>query len=342
MSTSTNPTGQQRSTPGTLNPTQVAKAQLKANSVDERNRIRANATSLSDDEWDTLDEAVFEPLRNNLVLTQAIEGAGLTHDLQWWENESTWGLRGGMTDAEHSMSLSTRSEEDVLAYGKQGTAIPYSIKDYRIEENHLERSRQMGTAIDTAMASEASRQVAELVENTLLYGAPDLQWEDMKGNVLETPGFLNVTGRAQQTASGAWSNGDYAYSDVINAMGTLKDLNYDPQGRGYWLLIAGAQDTQFDEDYKVESDRSIRDKIQGHSNIANVQYVPEMPDGQALVIKPSERVFDLARLPDGPLNIEWSTHGGTEVHNKVYHLAAPRIKHDTDGNTGIVHISGIA
>ena len=334
--------GQARGTPQSLSPNQVAKAQLQANSVTERNQIRANATSLSDDEWDTLDEAVMTPLRNDLVLTQAMEGAGLTHDLQWWENESTWGLRGGMTDAEHSMSLSTRSEEDVLAYGKQGVAVPYSIKDYRIEENHLERSRQMGTAIDTAMAAEAARQVAELVENTILYGAPELNWEDMRGNVLETPGLLNVSGRAQQPASGAWSDGATAYGDIIEGMGILKDRNFDPTGRGYWLLVGSAQDTQFENDYKAESDRSIRDKIAGHTNIGNVQYVPEMPDGEAVLLQPTERVIDLARLPDGPLNIEWSTHGGTEIHNKIYHLAAPRIKHDEEGQTGVVHFAGIA
>lgn len=341
--------GADQGSPNSLQTTSVAKQQFAANSVEERDAVRSsNATSLSNPEWENVDEAVMPPLRRALVLANAFEGAGLTHDLQWWETESTWRLRGGMTDAEHAVSLSTRSEMDKVGYAKQGIAVPYSIKDYFIDDAELEKSRQTGQAIDTTLAAEAGRQVGELVDATLLYGAPDLTVRMPNGNTLSLPGLLNVEGKFEMPTSGTWNDGTTVYKDLTEAANTLSHNEFGVEGSGgYWLLYGDAQDSQFDQDYSSTNvDRSTREKIESISKINRMIHVPQMPDGTVLLMRPTSDVVDMARLPDGPLNIQWSTHGETRHEFKVYHLAAPRVKHTLndagEARTGILKIAGIA
>lgn len=328
-----------------LNPSSLATAQLSANSAEERDRIRVNAGSLAEGEWDLMDEAVMEPLRNELVLTQMFEGAGLTQDLEWWQTESTWAMRGGMTPAEHSSTLKTRSEEDTVEVGKEGVAIPYSIKDYRINEGELVRSRRTNMSLDTTYASEAARKVGELVDATILYGAPGFQINDYNGNVLQTPGLLNVDGRIQQPASGSWGTGTNMVDDLRDAVQTLKTNNYPAGGQGYWLLHSQDLGRDLNNDYSTQYEMSNRQKVEDISEIGRIQEVPQMPDGTAVLFPPTGDVIDIARLPDGPLNMQTETHFGQEHLFKVYHLLAPRIKHRYNAETnsvgtGIVHIAG--
>lgn len=320
--------------------TSLAKKQLKANSVEERNQIRANATSIGARLWDTLDDAVMDPLQENLVLDQAFVDADLTYDLRWWQTRSMWPIRGKMGPAEHTSDLRTRSEEGAIPEGEEGIAIPYSVKDYRLYEGDIERTRQMGESIDTTYASGAGRSVAELVEDTYLWGS-QIQLTTRQGFQLGCPGMLNAQGRVQQTGSGSWGDGSQAKQDVNGAIGTLHDRLFD-DGE-IWLLIGTEQNNQFEQDYKPNVDVSMttREKMEQLSRLDQILHVPRMPDGEAVVLNATERVIDAARLPDGPLNIEWGSHGEMENHFKVYHLAAPRIKHDDRGYTGIVHLAGI-
>lgn len=319
--------------------------QLNANSAKERDELRANATSFPTSILDSLDGSVMEPLAEELVLVDLFENASqdLTHDIQWWETESSWQIRGRMSEAEHTTDLATRSEEGEIPIGPEGIAIPYTIKDYRIPEGQLEKARQTRMSLDTSYANGAGRRVGELLEDTVLWGSK-VQMTTMDGYTLGCPGMLNVTGRYQQVGSGSWSDGQTAKADINEAIGRQKERKFAPGSTGYWLFIGTEQSNQFAEDYapSVSVEKTTREKIEDITNIDRVVYVPRMPDGEALLLKPSPQVMDIARLPDGPLNLEWSTNADMLNQFKVYHLLAPRIKHNDDGNTGLVHIAGVS
>lgn len=326
---------------GSVNTTGLAKAQLEANSGAERRQIRANATSMHDAEWENLDQAVFGPLREELVLEQALVGANLTHEVEYWQTESLWGVRGDMTDAEHTMDLRDTSEEDIQRYAKMGIPLPLSVKDYRIGDRELEKSRNTGQSLETDMAQEAGRQVGELVNDTILYGAPELQVTNARGRMLELPGLLNADESMAYTAA-SWATPGNVITDLNAVKRELRDQKevYDGTS-GFWLLIGNDADSYFDADYDTTAEADVRSRVERLDHISRVIHVPSMPAGQAVMLKPDARHFDLARLPGGPLNIQWTTHGGMEHHFKVYHLVAPRVKPDINGNVGIAHITGL-
>lgn len=321
-------------------PTSLAKAQLEANSAEERRRIRANATSLYDGEWENLDNAVFGPLRESLVFEQALVNAGLTHEVEYWQTESIWGVRGAMTDAEHTMDLRDTSEEDIQQYAKMGILLPLSVKDYRIGDRELQKSRNTGQSLETDMADEAGRQVGELVNDTILYGAPDLQVTNPRGRMLELPGLLNADETLDFTGA-SWATGTNATTDLNAVKRELRSEAGVYSNDGYWLLVGDLVDGYLDNDYDADGQNDVRSRIERLDHISNVMHVPQIPAGEAILLKPDPRHFDLARLPGGPLNIQWTTHGGMEHHFKVYHLVAPRIKPDINGNVGIAHITGL-
>ena len=343
MSVNPNQTTAQRVLSNQVQTPPLAKLQMQANSAEERKKIRANATSLSNPQWDAMDDAVFGPMYDQLVLAQAFEGAGLTYDAQYWQTETFWQTRGsGFTDAEHTMDLRTASEEDSVTYGREGCLLPLIHKDYRYGDRELEKSRQTGEALDTTYAAEAGRQVAELVEDTILYGAPDLMQTTQNGGQLGLKGLLNHGARETIAASGDWATGANARADLQSAINALRNAGYPEGGTGYWLLHGTDIQNAFDEPYDetMSLDTTVRDRVEDFSAITRIMYVPRLPDGNAILLQPTERVIDIARMPGGPFNDEWTTNAGHEVHNKVWHMSAPRLKQDVEGNLGVAHISG--
>lgn len=323
-----------------LRGTSLSWAQMNAQSATQRKQIRANDTSLSDEEWEKLDDTIFPVLRDQLNLVQALEGAGLTTDVSLAHTISTWRVSDDLTEAEHSMDARTTSEEDIHSFSKQGVPLPLTHKDYRISQRELEASRNMGTGLDTMMARTAARKVSEALEDLVLKGL-DMQVQDTDGNLLDLPGILTYQDRVQYSGS-SWDTPDNVKTDINAAISELEQQNFEAGNRGYWLGIGTEQKGQFRNDYSSDADFTVRERVERISEIGNVMYVPRLPDGEAFLLKPVEEVIDLARDPSGPQNIQWDSHGGMEHHFKVMHQMAPRIKSTYNGACGIVHLSGLS
>lgn len=321
--------------------TQLSWRQMNANSAEERRRIRANATSLLDEEWEMLDETIFPVLREQLNLYDAFENAGLTTDASMATTVSTWRVSDDLTEAEHSMDARTRSEEDIHAFSKQGVPLPLTHKDYRISQRELEASRNLGEGLDTMMARSAARKVAEAMEDLILYGIPEMSVEGPQGSMLDLPGLLNYGDRIQYTGS-SWGTPTNVKDDLNAVINQLEQVNIEAGNTGYWLLHGTEQMGQFRNDYNPDASLTVRERVERYSEISQTIYVPQMPDGQAVLLKPVPEVIDIARDPDGPQNLQWESHGGMEHHFKVMSLMAPRIKSTYSGVTGIAHLTGLS
>lgn len=316
----------------------IASRQLWAN-ADQRRELRANETSLEEDEWEQMDDAVMGEALRPLNLVQEIESAGLTHDVSMAVTESTWQVRSGeFTEAERTMDARSRSEEDAPAYGKDGVPIPIIHKDYRIGHRELAASRRQGTALDTAMAEDAGRVVGELLEQQVLNG-----WSATFNSNFQMYGLRNHPDRNTYTG-GNWGTGETVKADVLNMIHTLEDDNFFANSTGYWLVLADQQYRHLREDYKPSVDVSMTTEEKVTEELSEVDRLvrsPYMPDGEAVLFKPTSRVFDLARDPQGVQNVQWESHGGFETHNKVLALQAPRLKSTYAGRMGLVHATGM-
>jgi len=282
---------------------------------------------------------VFPVLADQLNLVQALEGAGLTTDISMAHTISTWRVATDLTEAEHNMDARTRSEEDQVSFTKQGVPVPLTHKDYRIGHRELKESRNMGTGLDTMMARSAARKVSEALEDLVIDGLPDLQIQD-NGTVMNLPGLRNHQDREQYSGS-SWSTPDNVTTDLNSMIERLERNNFEAGGRGYWLIHGTGIKSKLREDYDSDGDKSVAGRVDQMSEIQNRLYVPRMPDGEAVLLKPVPEVIDIARDPDGTQNIQWSSHGGMENQFKVLSLMAPRLKSQADGSMGVVHATGL-
>lgn len=324
---------------GDVSHTNLSWLQCNADSKAARQEIRANETALLDREWERLDETVFPVIRDNLVLYDQIQSAGLTTDITMAHTESTWQVSDDLTDAEYSMDARTRSEEDSHAFARQGVPIPFVHKDYRIGERELQASRNMGDGIDTMMARTAGRKVSEALEELILNGAPGIQVNSDAG-MLNLPGLRNYGDRIQYTGS-SWDTPANVKDDLNNGIELLEEDAIYAGGTPYWLIHGTGVSADFRNDYNTDGDMTVRERVNDFSEIGEVIHVPSMPDNEALLLKPIPEFIDIARDPEGVQNVQWETHGGFEHQFKVLALAAPRLKSDVTGRTGILHISGI-
>ena len=319
----------------------TAKKQLYAN-AGQRRRIRANETSLEDEEWEALDANVMEEVQRPLELIDALEGQGLTSDVGMDLTEFTWQMRSGdTTEAETTMDPREAAPEDAPAFTKDGVPVPIIHAGYRIGDRELRVSRRDGRGIDTSMAEDRARAMAVAMEQQPLTG-----W----GHQLDAStgyqmyGLLNHPDRNTLVGSD-WSVGENVKADMLSAIHLLEDDNYYSDDQPYWLLIADQQYRHLREDYKPAVDVSMttEEKITDEmGEVSRMIRSPYLPDGQAVLFKPVSSVFELARDPQGVQNVQWTNHGGFEHRFKVLTVQATAIKSTYGGNSGIVHISGMS
>lgn len=318
----------------------VALRQLDANSGEQRRQIRVNDTSLMSGEWEQLDTAVMEEAMRPLTLVNEIEGSGLTTDVGMDITESTWTVRSGeFTAAEMTMDPRENAEEDAPAFARDGVPIPIIHKDYRIGERELRVSRRDGTGIDTAYAQDASRVVAELLEQQILNG-----WDATFNSNLTLYGLRNHPDRNTMLGSD-WSIGENVKADMLAMIHALEDDNFYSDDAGYWLILADDQFRHLRRDYKptvdvsMTTEEKITDEMGEVDRVIRSQY---LPNGEAIMFKPVSSVFDLARDPAGIQNIQWESHGGFESRFKVMSIQAPRVKSTYNGNSGLLHVTGLS
>ena len=324
----------------TLGGDQTARKQVYAN-TNQRRRIRANETSLTDQEWVDVDENVMEEVQRPLNLIDALEGQGLTADVGMDITEYTWSMRSGdTTEAETTMDPREAAPEDAPAFAKDGVPVPIIHAGYRIGERELQVSRRNGQGLDTSLAEDRARAMAVAMEQMPLTG-----W----GHQLDAStgyqmyGLLNHPDRNTLVGSD-WSVGANVKSDMLAAIHTLEDDNYYSDDQPYWLLIADQQYRHLREDYapSVNVDMTTEEKITDEmAEISNVIRSPYIPAGQAVLFKPVSSVFELPRDPQGVQNVQWENHGGFEHRFKLLTVMSVAVKSTLSGKSGIVHLSGM-
>lgn len=293
---------------------------------------------LRKDEWEKFDERLVEIARERLVGVADLFGAGLTFDLPnplgttilEWEDVSD------MDPAEVSMSGVTRGQNDRVKFNLNQLPIPIVHKDFFINIRALEASRNRGVPLDLTQLETASRKVSELNEQILFNGAAIT----VSGNTIQ--GYTTATNRNTGSLTGDWSllaqTGEIIVKDVLAMIAAAKA---DNMFGNFWLYIPTTYDDKLNEDYKANSDKTIRQRLLEIEQITSIRFSTNLADGGAgevLLVQISRETVDMV---DGmqPTNVQWETHGGMVFNFKVMSIMVPRIKNDQLLRSGIVHYS---
>lgn len=307
---------------------------------EERMEIAANATTLEEDEWETLTDRMISVYQDQLVGIADLQAAGLTRNVSLATKIDLWQERTNFTEAEVSMDGETRSEEDRVTYATKGVPIPIIHKDFRIGQRDLTSSRLLNNDLRTDDIAEATRSVTEMAE-ALLFSGWNPTIRDADGDTFTMYGYTTHPQRNTLTGSD-WGTATNIRDDLVSMLDML-DADNRTSG-GFWLYVAPAQWRQFRSAVDPDGDgnMTVRSRVleEFSGEIGAVRRAPLLADGSAVMVDPSPDVVELAMAEDVQ-TIEWQSGSGMTNHFKVMAAMAPEIKTDAEAQSGVVHTTGI-
>jgi len=299
------------------------------------NALRTNDT-LRLREWIQYDTAVVQVAKAKLVGVADLMAAGLVYDLPnaLGSTRLEWETDTDMNPASVSMSGISRSQDDEVEYNLVGMPIPIVHKDWTLNIRHLEASRRTGTPLDVTKAQKAGRSVAEQIESILWNGYTGL------GSNNTIFGYTNAQFRNTGTSSADWSSGTATdghniLADVLTMMEAAQaDHMYGP----YVIYLPIPVFTNLQADFKANSALSIYQRLIEIPGISAIRSTANLTSKNILMV---QMTADVVQMVDGiqPTMVQWESHGGMLINFKIIAIMLPRIRNDSEQQSGIVHFS---
>lgn len=294
--------------------------------------IQINAATLRKDEWKQMDDAVIYTAQERLVgvadlyarnLTYPI-GNGLGKTVLEYEDISE------LTEAELTMDAVTPGQKDRVQYDLKYLPLPIVHKDFSYNVRTLNASRTTGQPLDTTTAMLAARQVSEKVEDILFNGASTYTYGG--GTIY---GYTDFPNRNSVTLSVQWDASAKTGTLILDDVRAMKQASIDAKHYGPWVLYVPTNyETVLDDDFKSESDKTIRQRILEISGITDVKIADKLDDDEVVLV---QMTSDVVRMVEGlPIQtVEWQEGGGFTTNFKVLTIMVPQIRADQSGNCGV-------
>lgn len=300
-----------------------------------------NATTLSKDVWLRMDARVIGAARKRLRAWADLRAA------------NTYGGFDGMTTSivEHEtltddgeaivdMEGIAEGRSDQSHYQLEGVPLPITHSSFWYGKRKLMTSRKQGQPISFTRAEQASRRVAENIEQTLIGTVAGLQYGNtaLYGRAPKVYGYTNFPDRITYTSlTASASMTGKGFVDEIIAM---REAAYAQNFFGPFIMyVSTAYDAKLDEDYKAteaSSTQTIRSRLLEIDGITAVRRLDYLTGDQVILV---QMTSDVAEAINGMelTTVQWESHGGMKLHFKVMAIQVPSLKATSDGVTGIVH-----
>ena len=292
---------------------------------------------LRKDEWKAFDEELIAVAKSRLVGVGELLAAGLRYNLQnaMGTTRLEWEDVSDITPAQLSMSGVTQSQSDRPVFTLKSLPIPIVHKDFDYNVRALAASRKTGEALDTTTMMLAGRRVAELNESTLFNGA------SLVSAGATITGYTTATNRNTGSLTNwalSGTSGATILAEVLAMVAALKaDNHYGP----YRLYVPTSYNSKLDEDYKTNSDITIRERILKLAQISSITESSDLADGgsgEVVMVQFTKDVVDMV-MGQQPTAVQWPSQGGMVFNFKVLSIMVPRMKSDQTGQSGIAHYS---
>lgn len=299
------------------------------------NSLRTNSV-LRNDEWKDIDDVVLKIAQERLVGVKDLMRMGLTRTIPNGLGKTVLEYEdvSGMEAAQLSMAGVTKGRNDRVEYSLKAIPLPLIHVDFQLNIRALEASRNRGESLDTTQAELASRNVAEKAEEILFTGASSFTYG---GGTLY--GYMDQPNRNTVTLATNWDASAATGTTILNDVLAMKQASIGAKHYGPWMLyIPTAYETVLDDEFKSNSDRSVRERIMAIQGITGISVVDKLTANNVLLV---QMTSDVVRLIEG-LNIttvEWDEQGGMIHQFKVMAIWVPQIRADQDGNSGLTHLA---
>lgn len=288
--------------------------------------ITANAL-LRRDEWRDMDRTLIRVAQEQLNIVADLRAAGLVRNLGGLGTlMAEYERISDMGPANIDMSGTTRGDEDTLDFGLDGVPVPIIHKSFRLNLRRLLASRRNGQGLDATQGEAAGRKVAEKI-NDLYFNGSTITLEGRRiYGLLNHPQLLGV-----QITDWTDASTRDPVGDLLKLVGALVAAGFKgPYGcylpSNFWAYVL--------EDYKVQSDRTVLERIQAIPNLRFLKPDFSIPASTISMFQLTSDVIQSGEAQD-ITNVEWDEIGGMEQHYKVLAAMVPLIKVNTNNKTGI-------
>ncbi len=298
--------------------------------------LRTN-TTLRKDEWKVIDDAVIEEGVMRLRGIAELQAAGLTQTVTSAMGKTLFEFEKvtDVNDAIVSMSGIARSTDDRPDFSLDAIPLPIIHKDWDLDLRHLQASRNKGESLDSMQNRVAGRKVAERLEKILFAGY------DGKFGGYTVYGFLNHPNTNAVTfgTNGAWDAAAKTGADIMaDVVSMVKKLEEDKFFGPYWLYIPSAYDVVLDNDFKANSDLTIRQRLLQMNRVQRITTCDQLTAANVVLFQPTR---DVVVILDGePLqSVQWDVEGGFLVKFKAFTIQIPLIRATQAGACGVCKLS---
>lgn len=293
---------------------------------------------LREDEARELEEALTRVARRDLMGVADLRANGLTNPLRnigvtSFEFENL----GAVSAARQHMAISDLGDDDLSDFELNAVPVPVTSSPFRLDRRQAAAGGTRGQSVSTVNVEEHTRSVAEKLEDTLTNGGDVV----VGGNSI--PGYTNLTARqtvafndVEWSSTTALTN---AVSDVLDMRTALRDLGYSGP---YILYLPSNWDGVIDDDYKAESDRTLRERLLAISGVQEVKVLDALADSNALLVQMTSSVVE-APIGQDITTVTYDLKGGLASRWVVLGVMsfALKIARDASGTNvaGIAHLS---
>ncbi|RLC74501.1 MAG: hypothetical protein DRI61_16495 [Chloroflexi bacterium] len=297
--------------------------------------LLANTSTLRKEEWMQMDEAILVAARQRLIGVADLNSRGLTYNISnglgttVLEYEDT----ADLGEAEMNMDAVTRGRDDRPVFDIKYLPLPVIHKSFHFNIRALSASRTTGAPLDTTTAALCGRSVAEKVENILFNGSSTFNYG---GGIIY--GYADFPSRLTGSLTAPWdqvdsssASGETILADILAMKQALiSNRFFGP----YMVYIPTAYETALDEDFKANSDKTIRQRLLEVGNIIDVKVADFMTTNSVIMV---QMTSDVVRMVNGLgiTPVEWDSEGGMIFHYKVMTIQVPQLRADQNGRTGI-------
>ena len=298
------------------------------------NALRTNDVLLYD-EWKEIDTAVIKAAQERLVGIADLQSRELTYNVNGLgKTVLASQTMSDIEDADISMDGVTRGQRDRPEFDIGYLPLPIIHKDFSFSIREINESRNGNAPLDTTTAELAARKVAEKAEELLFQGSGSYTFG---GGTLY--GYVDAPNRNTVTLSTNWDASAATGETILDEVRAMKQASIDDSYYGPWVLYVPTNyETVLDDDFKANSDKSIRQRILEISGIQDVKVADKLADDNVILV---QMTSDVVRVVEGlPITtVQWDTEGGMQVNFKVMAILVPQIRADQEGKSGLVHLS---
>lgn len=295
-------------------------------------------STLRYDEWTSLDRSVMEAGKEVLVGVEGLRRAGLVRTESIGTSIAQYNKRSTTAPAQMAMNPLTDGERVRLNYTIAGVPIPFIFQEFQLDIRTLTASRMSGAGLDLETGAEAAYQVAFAEEQLLFKGTPAIAVADQLGALTTIYGYKTHPDRNTGLAVGDWGDATSGYKNTIATIEAMKAaLRADFFPGPYWLYVNPHNWSDI-HTINAATDRQVMEVVRNDPELSRVEMSFQLDSGELIMIDPRSRTVQWVEAAS-IRTVEWDEKGSLGTNYRVLAAAAPLVKSDAEGRSGVAHFT---